>query len=56
MIPAVLTLCTFLTGDIEGTNSSNILCLVFVYVLCKFVSGLNLLLLDNLWFYDSCAE
>ena len=29
---------------------------MFVYVLCKFVSGLILRLLENLWFGDLCAE
>ena len=40
----------------EWTNSSKILCLVFVYVLYKFVSGLVLWVLGNLWFDDLCAE
>ena len=40
----------FNRGDNEGTNSSKILCSTFVYVLCKFVSGLILWFLNNLWF------
>ena len=31
-------------------------CLIFVYVFCKFVSGLILWFGDNLWFYESRAE
>ena len=50
----------FLMGaNIEGTNSSKILCLVFVYVcfvLNKFVSGLILWIGEKLWFDDLCAE
>ena len=46
----------------EGTNSSKILCLMFVYVLlfiyniCKFMSGLILWFYGNLWFDDLCEE
>ena len=29
--------CFFNGGDTEGTNSSKILCSMFVYVSCKFV-------------------
>ena len=57
----------FNRGDTEGTNSSKILCSMFVYVLCefvsglmyvscKFVSGLILWFMDNLLFDDLCAE
>ena len=38
-IPACPSLmCFFNRGDTKGTNSSKILCPMFVYVLCKFVS------------------
>ena len=48
----------FIRGDAEGTNSSKILCLMFVYVLlfCKFVSGLILWFLENVCFDDLSAE
>ena len=49
-------MCFFNRGDAEGTNSSKILCSMFVYVLCKFVSGLILWFMDNLWFYDLRTE
>ena len=55
----VLALCAFFfnRGDTEGTNSSKILCSMFIYVvLCKFVSGLILWFIDNVWFDDLCAE
>ena len=51
-------------GNTEGTNSSK-MCLMFVYVFCKVVSGLFLGEVgwgwgggggDNLWFDDLCAE
>ena len=39
MIPACPSLmCFFNRGDTQGTNSLKILCSVFVYVFCKFVS------------------
>ena len=42
-IPACPSLRCFLNrGDIKGTNSLKILCLLFVYVFCKYVSGLIL--------------
>ena len=47
-------MCFFNRGDTEGTNSSKILCPMFVYVICKFVSGLILCFLGNLWFDDLC--
>ena len=57
MIPTCLSLmCIFNWGDTEGTNSSKKLFSMFVYVLCKFVSGLTLWFLDNLWFDDLRAE
>ena len=40
----------------EGTNPSTILYLMFVYVFCKFVSGLILWVLDDMWFDDLRAE
>ena len=43
-------------GHTERTNSSKVLCLMFVYVFCKFVSGLIVWFLDNLWFDDLRAE
>ena len=48
----------FYRGNTEGANTLNILCLMFLYVfvLCRFVSGLILWLLDNLWFDDLRAE
>ena len=53
MIPMCPSLmCFFNRGDTEGTNSLKILCLMFVYVFCTFVSGLILLFLDDLWFGD----
>ena len=33
-----------------------VLCLMFVYVLCKFVSGLILCFLENLWFVDNLCK
>ena len=57
MIPACPSLmCFFNRGNTEGTNSLKILCLVFLYVFCKSVSGLILWFCDNLWFDDFCAE
>ena len=49
-------MCLFNRGDTEGTNSSKILCPMFVYVLSKFVSWLILWFMDNLWFDDLRAE
>ena len=44
-------------GDTGGSNSSKILCSMFVcFVLYKFVSGLILWFMDNLWFDDLRAE
>ena len=38
-IPACPSLmCFFNRGDTDGTNSLKLLCPMFVYVLCKFVS------------------
>ena len=51
-------MCIFYRGDTEGTNSSKMLCSMFVYVLCRFVSGLILCFFggDNLWFDDLRVE
>ena len=51
-------MCFFNRGDTEGTNSSKILCLMFVccFLLCGFLSRLILWFLDNLWFDDLRAE
>ena len=49
-------LIIFNRGSTKRTNSSEILCLMFVYDLCKCVPRLILLLLDNLWFNDLHAE
>ena len=58
MIPACPGLvCFFNRGNnTEGTNSSEVFCFMFVYVFCKFVSGLILWFGDNLWFDDLLAE
>ena len=59
MIPACPSLmCFFNRGDTEGTNSSNFLCSVFVYILfyVNFCIGLILWFLNNFWFDDFCAE
>ena len=60
MIPAYPSLmCFFNRGDTEGTNSSKILCSMFVYFffyLCKFVPGLIFWFLDELWFDDLRVE
>ena len=49
--------CFFDRGDTEGTNSSKILCLMFVSVLLyvNLCTGLILWFLNNLWFDDLCA-
>ena len=50
-------MCIFNRGNTKGTNSSKILCSMFVYVLCKFVSTDFVgFFFDNLWFDDLCAE
>ena len=48
----------FNRGDTEGTNSSKILCSMFVYVLfyVNLCTGLILWCLNNLWFDDLRAE
>ena len=47
----------FNRGDTEGTNSSKSLFDVCVsFVLCKFVQGLILWVIDNMWFDDLRAE
>ena len=48
-------MCFFNGGNTKGTNFLKILCLI-VYGLCKFVSGLILWFLENLWFDDLCEE
>ena len=47
-------MCFFHRGDTEGTNSSKILCSLFVYVLfyVNLCTGLILWFLNNLWFDD----
>ena len=54
----VLALCAFLTGLIpKGLIFENFVFDVCVcFVLCKFVSGLILWFMDNLWFDDLRAE
>ena len=59
MIPACPSLmCFFNRGDTDGTNSSKkfVFNVCVCFVLCKFVSGLILWFLDNLWFDDLSAE
>ena len=59
MLPACPSpMCFFNRSDTERTNSSKMLCLMFVYffVLCGFVSGLILWFLDDLWFDDLRAD
>ena len=48
----------FNRGGTKGTNSSKILCLMFVYVLfyVNLCTGLILWFLNNLWFDDLRAE
>lgn len=46
-------------GNIKGTDSSKMSCLMFVYVCAAyvhFVPGLILYILENVWFDDLCAE
>ena len=58
----VLSLCVFFfffnRGDTEGTNSSKILCSIFVHVLLyvNLCTWLILWFLNNLWFDDLRAE
>ena len=54
--PSVMCFCN--RGNTEGTNSSKILCSMFVYVLfyVNLCTGLILWLLNNLWFDDLRAE
>ena len=56
MIPACPSLMCFffffIRGNIEGINSPQIVCLIFVFVFCKFVCGLMSWFLDSLWFDD----
>ena len=58
-IPACPSLsCFFNKCDADGTNSSKILCSMFVYVLfyVNLCTGLILWFLNNLWFDDLRAE
>ena len=50
--------CVFNRGDTEGTNSSEILCSMFVYVMfyVNLCTVLILCFLNNLWFDDLRAE
>ena len=51
----LLLLLFFNRGNAEGTNASNILCLIFCFMSCKLVSGLILWFMETLWFDDLCA-
>ena len=55
-IPACPSLMCFFNRG-EGTNSSKqfVFNVCVCFVLCKFVSGLVLWFLKNLWFDDLCA-
>ena len=58
-IPARPSLmCFFNRGDTEGTNSSKILCSMFLYVLfyVNLCTGLILWFLNDFWFDDVRAE
>ena len=58
-IPACASLmCFFNSGGTKGTNSSKILCSMFVYVLfyVNLCTGLILWFLNNLWSDDLRAE
>ena len=58
-IPACPSLmCFFNMGETDGTDSSKILCSMFVYVLfyVYLCTGLILWFLNNLWFDDLCAR
>ena len=48
--------CFSNSGTTKGTNSLKVLCLMFVFVFCRLVSGLILWFLDNLWLDDLGAE
>ena len=53
-----LCACFLLTGaNSEGSNSSQVLCLMFVYVcfisICVWT---DIVILENLWFDDLCVE
>ena len=54
--PGPMCFFFFIRGNTEGTNSSKILSLIFLYFLCRFVSGLILWFFYNLWFDDLHAE
>ena len=56
-IPACPSLkCFFNRVNTKGTDCWKMMCLMFVYVFCKFVSGLILWFLDNFLFGDLPAE
>ena len=58
-LPACPSLmCSFNRGGTEGTNSSIVLCSVFVYVLfyVNLCTGLILWFLNDLWFDDFRGE
>ena len=52
----VLASCAFLTGAIPKGLIVWKVCLMFVYIFLKFVSGLILCFLDHMWFDDLGAE
>ena len=56
--PCPSLMCFFNRGGTEGTNSSKIVCSMFVYVLfhVNLCTGLILWFLNNLWFDDLRAE
>ena len=56
VVVVVVVVVVLTGGNTEGTHSSKSLCLKFVHVFCKFVSGLLLWFLDNLRFDDLRAE
>ena len=56
--PSLMCFFFFNRGDTEGTNSSKILCLMFVCLLfyVNLRTGLILWFMNNLWFDDLRAE
>ena len=58
LVVFVVVVVVFDRGDTEGSNSSGILCSMFVCVLfyVTLCTGLILCFLNNLWFDDLCAE
>ena len=56
-IPACPSLMHFYNrSNTEGTNSSKMFCLMFVYVFCTFVSAPISWFWDNFFIDDLCAE